>query len=355
MRKFSGVTFLVLILLVNLSVCQEKFLIKQVAAIEDDGENFEYLLDDPADLAFDTKGNIYLLEENGRCVKIFDNNGRFIKKFGRQGKGPGEFSTPRGIDLDNGNNIYVSDIGNGRITKFDSDGNYLSSIKAPYIDLNFQINNKNRLIFRNPNLDGGRKLSKNNVPLFCEVNNDGKLSNFAGQGVYFSEPPFNKGGNRLNFCLDKKDNLIAAFLFQNKIKKYSPEGKFLMEIELSPSRKKLVDRKLNLFSTLNKGVAADNKNRIWVLTKKREERKNEKVSSYILWDKASGTTSKMYKGDMELTITDLFVLDCYSETGKHIKRFQLNHFCDGIRINDDRIYIWEKVREMKLYIYEICD
>lgn len=356
MNKFSGIIFSVLILSFNILICQESLTIKQISTIGDEeNENFNYLLDGPIDIAFDSNSNIYILEENGRCIKIFDNSGKFLKQIGRKGKGPGEFTTVTSLGLDNKNNIYVADIGSGRITKLSPDGKYISTIQAPYNDLEFSINSKNKLLFVNPNLNGGRNLSKNNVPLFCEINKKGKLINFFGQGVYFSKFPFSTGGNRLKFCLDKKDNIIAAFLFQNIIKKYSPEGKLILEIKLNPHKEKLINSELNLYSALNEGIAADNKNRIWVLTRLRNEKKEEKIIPYTLWDSSSGTKSTTYKGNLELTETDIFALDCFEESGKHLKRFQLNHFCDGIKIKDNRIYILEKIREMKFYVYEICD
>lgn len=49
---------------------------------------------------------------------------------GGEGSGPGQFSRPRGITLDQSGNIYVADTGNSRIQKFDASGTYLSSIGA---------------------------------------------------------------------------------------------------------------------------------------------------------------------------------------------------------------------------------
>ncbi len=46
---------------------------------------------------------------------------------GGDGSGPGQFSRPRGITLDQSGNVYVADTGNARVQKFDSSGTYISS------------------------------------------------------------------------------------------------------------------------------------------------------------------------------------------------------------------------------------
>jgi len=50
---------------------------------------------------------------------------------GGDGNTPGKFSKPRGIAADNKGNFYVSDTGNDRIQKFDSDGKFVAIIGDP--------------------------------------------------------------------------------------------------------------------------------------------------------------------------------------------------------------------------------
>ena len=56
-----------------------------------------------------------------------DDNGKFIIKWGIDGKqNGGEFIKMHGIVLDSNNNVYVTEVGNSRIQKFDSDGNFVT-------------------------------------------------------------------------------------------------------------------------------------------------------------------------------------------------------------------------------------
>ena len=62
---------------------------------------------------------------------------------GSSGTGNGQFTNPCGILVDSAGNVYAGDIGNNRILKFDSDGNYLLQFGS-YGTSNGQFNFANR-------------------------------------------------------------------------------------------------------------------------------------------------------------------------------------------------------------------
>ncbi len=88
------------------------------------GDNF----DRPADVAWDTAGNIFVADGHGRGTNAriakFDKTGHFLKTWGSLGGGPGQFNTPHSIVVDARGNVYVADRGNKRIQVFDNDGNF---------------------------------------------------------------------------------------------------------------------------------------------------------------------------------------------------------------------------------------
>jgi NHL repeat len=73
----------------------------------------------PEGVAIDSSGNVYVTDfANGRVQK-FDSNGNFIAKWGSQGTGDGQFDNPGSIAVDsNTGNVYVADTGNNRIQAF---------------------------------------------------------------------------------------------------------------------------------------------------------------------------------------------------------------------------------------------
>ena len=55
-------------------------------------------------------------------------NHSFELEWGVSGKDkPGMFLNPQNLAIDSENNIYVTDLGNSRIQKFDDQGNYIRS------------------------------------------------------------------------------------------------------------------------------------------------------------------------------------------------------------------------------------
>jgi 6-bladed beta-propeller protein len=80
----------------------------------------------PTDVAWDSKGNIYITDGyiDSRVAK-YDRNGDWVKQWGTKGNGPGQFETPHSIVVDRNDNVYVGDRGNRRVQVFDPDGTFL--------------------------------------------------------------------------------------------------------------------------------------------------------------------------------------------------------------------------------------
>src|SRR5680860_678354 len=53
------------------------------------------------------------------------NEYKFLKMFGGKGSENGQLVAPHSIDIEKKGNVYVTDTGNNRIQKYDSDGNFL--------------------------------------------------------------------------------------------------------------------------------------------------------------------------------------------------------------------------------------
>jgi hypothetical protein len=80
----------------------------------------------PTDIAWLPDGTFFVTDGymNTRVVK-FDPTGKFLKTWGTPGKGPGQFNTVHGIDIDRNRRLYVVDRANSRIQVFDEEGKYL--------------------------------------------------------------------------------------------------------------------------------------------------------------------------------------------------------------------------------------
>jgi len=87
----------------------------------------------PTDIIVAPNGDIFVSDghggdSNARILK-FTKDGKFIKTWGKKGAGPGEFDTPHNLAFDSRGRLFVADRGNSRIQIFDQDGTFLEQWK----------------------------------------------------------------------------------------------------------------------------------------------------------------------------------------------------------------------------------
>ncbi|MGR7945728.1 6-bladed beta-propeller [Paenibacillus sp. M.A.Huq-81] len=80
----------------------------------------------PSQFAHDANGHIFVSDIINHQILKFDASGSLVKQWGTAGNGDGQFQFPNGIAVDSSGNVYVADTVNHRIQKFDSDGGFLS-------------------------------------------------------------------------------------------------------------------------------------------------------------------------------------------------------------------------------------
>ncbi len=76
-------------------------------------------------------GEIYVLDQQVPVVRVYDDAGRHVRDIGREGQGPGEFTTPRSMVIGRDGRIYVRDAQNGRINVFSPSGDDLGILSMP--------------------------------------------------------------------------------------------------------------------------------------------------------------------------------------------------------------------------------
>ena len=72
----------------------------------------------PDGLAVDAFGNIFISDPAAGAIRAYDRNGDGLYSFGQPGSKHGEFHFPRGLWIDENNQIYVADSKNGRVQVF---------------------------------------------------------------------------------------------------------------------------------------------------------------------------------------------------------------------------------------------
>jgi DNA-binding beta-propeller fold protein YncE len=79
----------------------------------------------PAGIAVDSNNRVYVVDLINSRIQKFDANGNFIRKWGSFGGGDGRFRYPNAIAIDRNNDVYIADGWNNRIQKFDANGKFL--------------------------------------------------------------------------------------------------------------------------------------------------------------------------------------------------------------------------------------
>ena len=77
----------------------------------------------PSDgIAFDSAGDMYVVDTGNHRVEKFDSQGNYVSTLGG---GDGQLVPTAGIAIDHNGNIYVTDSVNDRVEELDANGNYL--------------------------------------------------------------------------------------------------------------------------------------------------------------------------------------------------------------------------------------
>ncbi|HTC20048.1 MAG TPA: 6-bladed beta-propeller, partial [bacterium] len=83
--------------------------------------------DSPIGITLDRSGNVYVSDSGNNRIQKFNSNGKFLLKWGSKGAGEGQFQRPAGLAMDKEGIVYVVDAGNCRIQKFDGQGNFVAA------------------------------------------------------------------------------------------------------------------------------------------------------------------------------------------------------------------------------------
>jgi DNA-binding beta-propeller fold protein YncE len=313
---------------------------------EMDSEDENYMFYKPCDIAGDSEGNLYVLDGGNYRVQKFDNEGKHLKTFGRSGQGPGEFQWPQSIDIDKNGDAYIADWANCRLEVFSSQGKYLRSIKLMTPVSRIRLLRSGEIAIMNPRVgrdnssyEESNDGSKPFLPLIKIIDESGKVKRKFGEGIIFKIFPLINGGNRLLFTNDDDDdNIYLTFLFQNRIERFTPDGKLVFKTSrpVPDEMHHRTAKMSNVYTGISKGIGVDSQDRTWIITCTRRLTKEEGPPE-----------------GLSLIETDRFRLDVIGSNGTFLKSFPLGHFCDDMRIIDDKIYILDQTRSMRFYIYKI--
>ena len=327
--------------------------LKLLGQITDIGRNGpEAFMKEPCDIAADSKGNYYVLEQEGSCIKKFDQDLKYVKTFGGYGKGPGEFVRPFRIFIDKNDLIYASDGLTSIINVYNVEGEYQKKIKMKGHELYFSVCEDGNIVVPNPTVGYAARAEK--LSLIHVLDHEGKFIKSFGKGIIYKKFPLSNGGNRFVFTSDKDENNILVFLFQNRIEKYNADGKLLFSSSRVIKDEMYINKKENAYYALSVGVSADQEGRIWNLERVNRPRRLTKEDFEKASYRDANGIVKLDKSKLDFPDkTDQYAIDLYSPDGEFLYRYPLDHYGSNIKVIGDKLFICDTGFTMDFYVYQI--
>jgi DNA-binding beta-propeller fold protein YncE len=269
-------------------------------------------------IAVDKQGNLYVPDIPNATLQKYNNAGQPLGRIGSSGSGDGQFGTIGDVTLDKDGNIYVTEIlgpgdstGNLRVQKFSPDGKFL---------MKFGSQGEDPGQFRNPGsiaVDGQGNIYVSDLDLNI-VNKYDKTGNYL---LSFG----NSGGGDAQLqrvaglVVDSANNLYVLDSNAGAIKKFDGNGNFLG---------KLVSRGTSDGQLFNPaGLAIDSQNNFYVNDKGNDGRiqKFDAGGKFLLKFGGLGGAAGQFNDPLGLAVDskgNIFVTDSQGESAGYLVKFQ---------------------------------
>lgn len=246
--------------------------IRKIGGLDTQDEN--YMFYQPLDLVQDVKGNKYILDRGEFRIRKFDSNWKYLKRFVRSGQGPGEVTSTSSMAINAHSEIYLFDRGNLRVQILDSDGMYINSIRREHQTYGGSVQSLGRVVLTARSFHSRiqKNIDSKNPSMLAIVDLDGKIIERFVLCKIFDEYPLMYGANNISYDIDVNDNIFVTFHYQNRIEKYSPEGKPIffskrpLKYEIEHRVEDNNDFLIPILTYISNDIRIDGKGRLWITT-----------------------------------------------------------------------------------------
>jgi hypothetical protein len=248
----------------------------------------------PQYAAVDDTGNIYVTDLGNARVQKFDNSGEFLHSWGSKGTGKSEFHAPSGIAV-GGGYVYVVDHELNVVKKFDENGNFISAWGNTGSEAG------------SLKLPNSIAISKDNFIFVVDTGNS-RVQKFDSSGKFVSVIGSSGTGDGqfltpLGIALDSDGNIFVSDLGNKKIQKFNSNGNYVSSFKTSVGGLGLSPDGIEIDSLGNIIIADSSNNRIVVL---------DKTGNAVTSFGKAGSADSQFKLPKDVALDsdgDLFVVD----------------------------------------------
>ncbi len=196
--------------------------LKRIRSFPDEDQiEQDIYMKNPFCLVGDKDGTVYIVDQAGHKILVFDADGNYIKQIGQKGQGPADLFRPSSMALWN-DQIVVSETGNMRIQFLDKNGKYIKSFRTFKSYISIALDDEG-LIYAVPVLP-----QRTNTNAIVDVlNQDGKLLRSFGEWNRSTDTMFN-----IQVRISKNQIYVARKI-PGIIEKYTRKGELATTIKIN--------------------------------------------------------------------------------------------------------------------------
>jgi DNA-binding beta-propeller fold protein YncE len=176
----------------------------------------------PVSLDLDQDENVYVSDAHLQRISIFDKQGTFLRQWGQPGSGDGELNSPWGLAFDQEDNLYMVDSLNSRVQKFTKDGRFLAKWGRPG-------NGEGEF-----NMPWGICVDRQGDVYVCDWKNS-RVQKFSPDGEFLAQfRESDSGTGRLNrpsgVAVDAEGDVYVTDWGSHRLNIYAPNGTFITSL-----------------------------------------------------------------------------------------------------------------------------
>ena len=241
---------------------------------ENESGQFSY----PVGVAVDSLDNVYVTDLVNDRIQKFNSSGAFLTQWGSSGNESGQFRLPWGTAVDSSGNVYVSDLVNDCIQKFNSSGIFLAKLGS-------SGNETGQFLCPT----GVAVDSLDNV--YVADTGNSRIQKFNGSGAFLTQ--WGSSGNEsgqfsypMGVAVDSLDNVYVVDMNNSRIQKFNSSGPFLTQWGSSGNESGQFSYPM--------GVAVDSLDNVYVadMNNSRIQKFNSSGTFLTQWNSSSNETGQ---------------------------------------------------------------